>query len=1290
MTELQKAYLIGRESAFNGGTGTHLYAEMIYHGNIEDLNIALNRVIATQPMLRACVFDSENFGIESTLNYKISLLNGHCDDEKVIMQQRNLLSHKKYTRDDFPFFTMEALGGNEVYRIFFSIDLLIADGLSLYELMKQIKMFLLNPNESTKDYGEELLYMSDYYQQIRNSKRYNVSREYYVSHIDDIYPAPQINYSNISNPNQIRFSRKEFVMDKSLYDRLKRKIDSKTYSLTDFLLTTYALILSKWSRDSEMSINVTSFNRPKGDEYYKVIGDFTSSFLLKSNINLQKNLNENIDELKLNLITSLRYKHFEVSEILRELDKRSKEAKMPVVFTSMLFTDNDDLFDNVFELKYWISQTPQVYLDYQAKNIDGTLNISWDYRTDVFDCITIDKMFADYCGLITEYIEIEIDIIESFKTKTNNDLVKLYQNYNTQTPAFKYQFKSLLDHWLGTVNKYPNKVFSVIGNISYTFSEVHKLALKKTEEINNIKHKSGKGKTRIAFNGNKSIDSLVCIIAAILTNDSFCVINESFGNEKTSEILQSLQDYIYYKDGIVSEISKSTSTIAQDESYILYTSGTTGEPKGIIIDEKAALNTVYTIIKMFNVSDKDNTLNISNLYFDLSIFDVFGAIITGMTIYMVNIYDTTWFFENGFNNTVSIWNSTPALAKEFLLKMEFSNIRLVLVSGDFVSTKLVSDIYEKYNDVTMIAMGGATEASIWSNYFDCKIHNTVNAIPYGLPLANQELYIIGSDNNNLKDAKVMGEICIAGEGLAEGYLSSKQTEEAFVYSEVLDKMIYRTGDLGYLGYDNYIYIIGRVANEIKHNGYRIDLYEIEKYVNEVSGVKNSVVFIDKMKNGRTRLICFIVSDDIKIEKSIRHQLSKELPSYMIPSNYVIGANVPLTTNGKIDRNIIIKNIENKSKNINFTENEKELINLFKSTISLEYYQEPQSPEDTYFDMGGQSLEIIKLKESLDEYYGIEISLQDLMDNFSIHNLTEFIVQSCLSDSGLSRKNIDIQLSQQVILLRKGDNNNKSIVFIHAGSGEVNIYLALSQHINSEYNIYAIKYEQTKPTFSPQQISFKELADKYNNLLTPIKNINFIGGWCIGGTIAYEISLINPLKYKNVFLINSLAPQNVPINKFDIDFNSEQKLVSTVINRSKSSNFSNDSEKLWSAVISQLEKSKLKKNLMLAMLPKTLVRLIPNFENLPTDKIVYYLNLFRSFERERFLYTSTAASPSHFYYFSAISEDIEEHVNWRKYVAQLKEYYIPGDHVTIFSEENSQFFGEKFNECLSEIEEPLSD
>ena len=1271
MTEIQKAYLIGREDTFNGGVGTHLYIELLYGGAIETFTEALNKVIVSQPFLRAKISEPYCFEILEPFRYEVEVFEEEANDSQVVETLRSELSHKKYTREDFPLFTAKAVKEKEQYRIAFSIDLIIADGMSLYELIAEINNYMEHPDKVSVDYAEELTFMMDYYHKSKQTKRYDRAKKYYLENIDSIYEAPKLNY--VSNKERdVTFSHKEYVLKKEFYDKLKEKAGGNGFTVTDILLSVYSMILTKWSQNPEMSINVTAFKRPDGEVYRHVIGDFTTSMLVQSSFDEEKSFDDNVKQIKMKLFTALKYQDFEVTQIVKELDKRGRSSLMPIVFTSMLF-DEDSLLGENFVKDYVISQTPQVYLDFQAKNDAGKLSITWDYRKSKFTPKMIDSMFDEYCSCLEYFITQENDLVEYYNSIVQQHTSKLYEKFNGQTQTEQWEMKRLFTSFQETVNQYPDEVFAVIDGQEYTFSEVSLKAEQLAQKIKEAKAKSAKQKTRIVFSGSKSLNSLVSIVAAQMTGDSFCAVNEYFGKEKRDEVLKSIVDYIVIEDFEVKDVSQEIQEIEQEESYILFTSGTTGKPKGIVIREDAALNTVYAMIKMYGVSREDVCANISNLYFDLSIFDLYASMITGMKIYMVDAYKVNWFIDGEFYKKVSIWNSTPALAREFLLNYTFDKIRCVYMSGDFVQKKLVEDLYEKYGkDLSVTALGGATEASIWSNYFNCENYKEKEVIPYGHALPNQQMYVM-KQNKMLAEVGVLGEIIIGGDGLATGYLDKKQTENAFIWNDQLGKRIYKTGDLGYLGTDNNIYILGRVVDEIKHNGYRIDLREIEKYIIRISGVKNAFVFIEKQENQRTRLICAVVSDEADIEQKIRKELSKQVPHYMVPTNFLVVDAIPLTSNGKVNMPAIKDMLNNTQDVYSFSDQEKEVIEVCKTIISSEIFREPSHGSDTFFDLGGQSLQVVALKEELDKHFHTDISLQDLMNNITITGLCEIVS----SKSGKEKGN-----SQELVLLRKGTQEDKNIIFIHAGSGEINIYLKLSRSISEKYNIYGIRYEPEEKHLALYDYDFRKIARHYCDLSEDIKVVDYLGGWCIGGTIAYEMALHEPDKYKNIFMFNSMAPVSNKEVRMGDSFEDEVNFMKDFLSDELIQSCHNDTEKLWANIAELIDKKDDYRKAIISLIPPVLMRLLPKVENLSGKQLVYFINMFRSSENARYVYQSKDHADVNCYYFHAVDETVDKYQDWKNYVTYFEDYAALGNHVSMFHDENIESLSKQFNSILT--------
>ena len=427
-------------------------------------------------------------------------------------------------------------------------------------------------------------------------------------------------------------------------------------------------------------------------------------------------------------------------------------------------------------------------------------------------------------------------------------------------------------------------------------------------------------------------------------------------------------------------------------AYIIYTSGSSGNPKGVDMSHAAAMNTIEVVLRMWNIGAGDSILNISSFDFDLSVFDIFGLLSAGGTVVLVDEKDyrdpEVW--EKLLkNHGITIWNSAPALL-DMLLTLKknnchFEKLRLALVSGDWIPLYLPKAWYEVAAEGSQfVAMGGATEGGIWSNYYCVsEVDKSWKSIPYGQALPEQTYRIV---NENLEECEVNvpGELLIGGGSLANGYINDeKLTNRKFIIDK--GERWYKTGDCGMYGENRIIEFLGRMEDtQVKIKGHRIELGEIENILKEFPGVKEAVV-VTQGDNYHKELAAFYSGHGV-IKSNMEHYLELHLPEYSIPNSIIQIDSFPLSENGKVDRKKLkeYKKVDNP-----------EMFFSESSSIALIVWEEllehrVTDLDENLFKMGADSLLAARFVETIRKRYGVKIHMKDIFEKPTIRELSEWI------------------------------------------------------------------------------------------------------------------------------------------------------------------------------------------------------------------------------------------------------------------------------------------------------------
>nr|WP_256272912.1 amino acid adenylation domain-containing protein [Corynebacterium diphtheriae] len=353
----------------------------------------------------------------------------------------------------------------------------------------------------------------------------------------------------------------------------------------------------------------------------------------------------------------------------------------------------------------------------------------------------------------------------------------------------------------------------------------------------------------------------------------------------------------------------------EDLAYVIFTSGSTGQPKGVAIEHRAARTTIDDINQRFEITDTDVVLGLSALSFDLSVWDIFGGLGAGATVVLPEedrLRDPSYWLDLCDRHEITVWNSAPPLLEMLVDYAEIDpeaaahalrNLRMVMLSGDWIPVTLPRRLKELAPNATVMSLGGATEASIWSI-----CHRTSDAdehgpsIPYGRALRGQWFRILDTEGVPVP-LGTPGILHIGGHGVARGYLGDpERTAERFYEHPRFGERLYNTGDEGMWLPNGEIRFLGRVDRQVKINGFRIELGEVDAALARCASVKSAISAAPQDASGRKRLLGHVVpTQPERFDDSVlRRELAEHLPSYMIPSRFVVHDHLPVTDNGKVD------------------------------------------------------------------------------------------------------------------------------------------------------------------------------------------------------------------------------------------------------------------------------------------------------------------------------------------------------------------------------------------------------
>jgi amino acid adenylation domain-containing protein len=765
------------------------------------------------------------------------------------------------------------------------------------------------------------------------------------------------------------------------------------------LLTAFKILLRRYTSQEDIAVGVPIANRVV-HEIEPLIGFFVNTLVLRTSSAASTSvagLLERVREVSLQA-----YAHQDVPfEKLVEILDPGRDLRRTPLFQTMFVLQNTPLPDLPWEeLKAtaWMVETGTSKFDLTlaVREIKNELELSLEYSTELFDAERMRRFLRHYQAVLNGIIERlqkpanEIDIL------SHEEREQLLVEWNGTTAEYNPE-KCLPELFEEQARITPEAIAVVGGNTELTYAELNCRANQMAHYLQGL---GVQPEVRVGICLERGWEMVVALLGVLKAGGAYVPLDGSYPEERlkymiedsgaavvlTQEsLLPRLRGHgrkLMVLDGEGHRIERESGenpdrrTAPENLAYVIYTSGSTGRPKGVAIAHYSTAVLLNWARKVFAPEDLQGVLASTSICFDLSVFEIFVPLTSGGTVFMVK--DALELANMAGANRVKLINTVPSAMRELLrLNAVPESVRTVNLAGEALSWNLVQDIYAFKKIERVCNLYGPSEDTTYSTYAWLARNPDKPAVPIGRPISNTQAYVL-DEQMAMLPAGVAGELYLAGSGLARGYLNRAElTAEKFLpnpFSTAAGERMYRTGDLACHRMDGRLDFLGRIDHQVKVRGYRIELAEIEAVLEEMRGIRQAVVLAPEQR-GEKRIVAYVAAEEGTKPVAMKAALRKQLPEFMIPSEFVLLEQFPLTPNGKIDRGALSMMAKPRAEVTGPIERQTPVEELIAQIWMELLGAQRVGREDNFFALGGHSLLATRMLSRLRQLFHREIELR---------------------------------------------------------------------------------------------------------------------------------------------------------------------------------------------------------------------------------------------------------------------------------------------------------------------------
>ncbi|MEC1645619.1 non-ribosomal peptide synthetase [Bacillus halotolerans] len=821
----------------------------------------------------------------------------------------------------------------------------------------------------------------------------------------------------------------------SLMERVRSFAKEHSTNVSTVLLSCYMMLLGRYCDQKDLIVGMPAMVRPE-ERFDSSIGHFLNMLPIRGELKAAETFSEFVSRLQFTILDGLDHAAYPFPKMVRDLNISRQQAGSPVFQTAFFYQNFLQTgsyqsllskYKDSFSIDFVesIHQEGEYELVFELWEEEEKMELNIKYNTGLFDTAAISAMFDHFVYLTEQAVGSPSQTLKEYSLLTDEEEQMILRTWNATDKNYPHAcFHELFEQ---QAKKTPNRAAVSYKGETLTYRELDE----KSTQLAIYLQAHGAGPDRLAgIYVERSLEMIVGLLAILKAGGAYVPLDPSYPAERleymlkdsevsitltTSELANTLswngvqtvlldQDWDDVTQAAFDRRVLSRTVKPENLAYVIYTSGSTGKPKGVMIPHKALTNFLVSMGETPGLSSADSLLAVTTYCFDIAALELYLPLIKGAQCHICqteHTKDVEKLKRDIQDLRPTIMQATPATWK-MLFYSGWKNEEgvKILCGGEALPEKLKRHFLN--TDSEAWNMFGPTETTVWSAVQ--RVNEESSHITIGRPIANTRIYITDSQLTPVP-AGVPGELCIAGDGVAKGYYKQGElTNERFIDSPFEPgSKLYRTGDMARWLPGGRIEYIGRIDNQVKIRGFRIELGDIESRLNEHPAIQESVILAAE-QDGDEKLAAYYTVKDANLSLSsreLRNYLKNSLPAYMVPSYFTQLDHMPLTPNGKIDRNTLKKQKvtakQPRQGNIASMKIQETILSIWQDVLNV--YDIEQ--EDGFFDVGGDSLLAVTAAERIKHELSCEFTVTDLFEYSTIKGISKYITEQQMADTGFS-------------------------------------------------------------------------------------------------------------------------------------------------------------------------------------------------------------------------------------------------------------------------------------------------